>query len=397
VSAVVDRRIVYGLTFIVLMLVLVAGTVATYRGAFRSTVPLTVESSRAGLTLSAGAPVKLRGVVIGRVGEITNATASTADDVTIRLEIDKGQFARIPSDVTARIVPPTAFGAKYIQLNPGTAGSARIEAGATIRADRVTVEVDEAFENLTKVLDAAKPAQVNAALTAVADSVDQRGEVLGGLITKTDRYLASFNPFLTSLTADIRAGRSVAATYADATPDLVGLARSAGVTSKTVADQQASLRAFVLSLTSFDTGASKLLDSSGTRLHTTVSLFAPVADVVARYSPELPCTVLGLASANKLAEAAVGGTHPGVTTITRIVPARDPYKYDRNLPLIGDTRGPACYGLPYVTPEEAEAAPPFFDTGANPYAGKQPTPAASTLTTLFGLLAGGANLAGGGR
>jgi phospholipid/cholesterol/gamma-HCH transport system substrate-binding protein len=390
-----DRRTTYGFGFIALILLLVAGTVATYKGAFKSTVPLTVESSRAGLTLASGSPVKLRGVVVGRVGRITSSNATSSDEVEIKLDIAKDQFDLISSDVTAEIVPPTAFGAKYIQLNPGKAGAARIQAGSTIRADKVTVEVDEAFENLTKVLTAARPAQVNAALTAVAQSVDQRGEVLGDLITQTDKYLTSFNPFLASLTSDIRAGRKVAATYAAATPDLVALARSAGITSQTLVDQQASLHAFELSLTSFSAGASKLLDSSGTRLTTAMGLLAPVADVVAKYSPELPCTVLGLASANKLAEAAVGGTHPGITTITRLVPAREPYKYGRNLPRIGDTQGPACYGLPYVTPEEAEQASPFFDTGANPYVGKQPTPGESTLTTLFGLLAGGANLVGG--
>lgn len=392
---VLDRKAAYGFVFIALILAVVAATVATYRGEFRSTVPLSVESERAGLTLAAGAPVKLRGVVVGRVGEIANSDAPGGAEVTIELKIDKDQFERIPSDVTAVIVPPTAFGAKYVQLNPGMSGAPRIQAGSTIQADRVTVEVDEAFENLTKVLSAARPAQVNAALSAVAQSVDQRGQVIGSLITQTNRYLTSFNPFLSTLTSDIRSGEDVANAYAAARPDLVGLAANAGLTSRTLVDQQASLHAFELSLISFDTDASRLLESSGTRLTTAVDLFAPVTDVLAKYAPELPCTILGLASVNKLAEAAVGGTHPGVTTITRIVPAREPYKYSKNLPLVGDTSGPACYGLPYVTPAEARAGAPSLMTGANPYAGPQPTPAESTLTTLFGLLAGGSNLVGG--
>ena len=393
----IDRRVILGFTFIALIFGVVAGTVATYKGVFKSTVPLTVEANRAGLTMSSGAAVKLRGVVVGRVGKIRNDSGSTGSGpVSIELKIDKDQFDQIPSDVTAEIVPPTAFGAKYIQLNPGAGGGPHIQAGSTIRADKVTVEVDEAFENLTKVLTAARPAQVNAALTAVAESVDQRGEVLGDLITQADKYLASFNPFLASLTSDIRAGRRVAATYATATPDLVELAHSAGITSQTLVAQQASLRAFEMSLVSFDGDTSRLLTSSGDRLATTMNLFAPFASVVAKYSPELPCTILGLASANKLAEKlAGGGQFPGITTITRIVPGREPYKFSKNLPQIGDTRGPACYGLPYVTPTEALQASPTFDTGANPYAGKQPTPAESTLTTLFGLLAGGTNLAGG--
>lgn len=387
-----DRHVAYGLTFIALILALVAGTVATYKGAFRSTVPLTVSSDRAGLTLASGAAVKLRGVAIGRVGSVHN---DAGDGVSIQLDIDRGEFDQISSDATAEIVPPTAFGAKYIQLNPGDPGAARIRAGSTIDADRVTVEVDEAFENLTQVLDTAKPAQVAAALTAVSQAVDQRGEDIGLLITQTNGYLTSFNPYLNTLTSDIRSGASVAQTYDTARPDLVALADNAAVTSRTLTTQQKSLHAFELSLYSFDNSADRLLDSSGKRLTTTLKLTAPVTDVVERYSPELPCTILGLASANKLAEAAVGGTHPGITTITRIVPGRDPYTYERNLPKVGDTRGPECYGLPYVTEEEAQAAVPTFATGANPYAGKQPTVQENTLTTLLGLLAGGANAAGG--
>ncbi|OIJ28058.1 MCE family protein [Nocardioides luteus] len=388
----VDRHVTYGLTFIALILALVAGTVATYQGAFRSTVPLTVSSDRAGLTLTSGAAVKLRGVAIGRVGSVHN---DGGDGVSIQLDIDRGEFDQISSDATAEIVPPTAFGAKYIQLNPGDPGAARIRAGSTIDADRVTVEVDEAFENLTQVLDTAKPAEVAAALTAVSQAVDQRGEDIGLLITQINGYLTSFNPYLSTLTSDIRSGASVAQTYDTARPDLVALADNAAVTSRTLTTQQKSLHAFELSLYSFDNSAGRLLDSSGERLTTTLRLTEPVTGVVERYSPELPCTILGLASANKLAEVAVGGTHPGITTITRIVPGRDPYTYERNLPEIGDTRGPECYGLPYVTEEEAQAAVPTFAAGANPYAGKQPTVQENTLTTLLGLLAGGANAAGG--
>lgn len=389
----IDRKLGLGVVFLGLIVALIIGTVAVYRGALRSSTALTVETDRAGLTLAAGAPVKLRGVDIGRVGRI--ATPRQGDDhVRIELEIRKDQFRRIPANVTAQIVPPTAFGAKYIQLITDDPSGPAARAGAVIPATRVTVEVDEAFENLTKVLTAARPAQVNAALSAVAQSVDQRGELLGDLITQTDNYLASFNPFLTTLAKDIKTGRSVLDTYSRATPDLVSLASSAGTTSNTLVNQQASLRALELSLTSFSTDSRRLLGNVDVPLTQSVRLLAPVSGVLAKYSPEFQCTFLGLASANKLAEAVVGGTNPGISTITRVVPAREPYKYGTNLPKVGDQRGPGCYGLPYVTPAEGLALDPApnFVNGADPYAGRQPNPAESTLTTLFGLLAGAGNL-----
>ncbi|WP_377325629.1 MCE family protein [Pimelobacter simplex] len=388
----IDRQVVYGFLFLALVAALVAGTIAKYRGVFDDNVLVTVEADRAGLTLASGAPIKLRGVEIGRVGKVE----SDGEKVRIELKIDADKVDRVSADVTAQIVPPTAFGAKYVQLTPpadSTGGDgAMIRAGAVIPADRVTVEVDEAFENLTKVLDVARPAEVSSALTAVAGAVEQRGELIGALITQTDAYLRSFNPSLRTLSADLRVADDVADVYAIARPDLVDALSQAGEVSQTLVQQQASLRALERSLTGFSDSADVLLRDSEQGLVTSLRLLQPVSAVVERYSPELPCLLLGLASANKLAEAAVGGTHPGVTTYTRVVPGRDPYTYEENLPQIGADNGPACYGLPYVTPEEARVPPPSFRTGANPYVGPQPTPSEAVVDTLLGLLKGGTNL-----
>lgn len=391
-----DRQVVYGFLFIALVAALIAGTVAKYRGVFEDNVVVTVESDRAGLTLASGAPIKLRGVEIGRVSRIDNdpaADGAAEGKVSIELEIDADKVDRVPADVTAQIVPPTAFGAKYVQLTPPARSSGgSIKAGAVIPADRVTVEVDEAFENLTKVLDVARPAEVNSALTAVAGAVEERGRLIGDLITRTDAYLQSLNPSLRTLSADLRVADDVADVYDIARPDLVATLTHTGEVSQTLVRQQASLRALERSLTGFSDQTDILLRSSRQGLVTSLGLLEPVTDVLERYSPELPCLVLGLASANKLAEAAVGGTHPGVTTITRIIPGRDPYTYQENLPQLGADNGPACYGLPYVDAQEGRAAPPSFRTGANPYVGPQPTPSEAVADTLLGVLQGVGNL-----
>ncbi|MBM0123902.1 MCE family protein [Pimelobacter simplex] len=388
----VDRQVVYGFLFIALVAALIAGTIAKYRGAFEDNVVVTVRSDRAGLTLASGAPIKLRGVEIGRVSHIDDNPAADGK-VSIELEIDADKIGRVPADVTAQIVPPTAFGAKYVQLTPPAESSGKaIAAGAVIPADRVTVEVDEAFENLTKVLDVARPAEVSSALTAVAGAVDERGRLIGDLITQTDTYLRSLNPSLRTLAADLRVADDVADVYAAARPDLVGTLTHTGEVSQTLVRQQASLRALEHSMTGFSDQTDVLLRSSRHGLVTSLGLLQPVTDVLERYSPELPCLVLGLASANKLAEAAVGGTHPGVTTITRIIPGRDPYTYQENLPQLGADNGPACYGLPYVDAQEGKAVPPSFRTGANPYVGPQPTPTEAVTDTLLGVLQGVGNL-----
>lgn len=385
----VDRQVLYGITFLVLIALVIVGTVAKYRGVFDDNVVVTVEADRAGLTMDAGAPIKLRGVEIGEVGEIE----TDGEAVTIELKIDADDVERVPAHVTAQIVPPTAFGAKYVQLTvPKGASDEQIVAGAVIPADRVTVEVDEAFENLTRVLDVARPAEVNSALTAVAGAVNENGRQVGELISQTDAYLASFNPSLRTLSQDLAMADDVADVYAAARPDLLGMLSHTGTISDTLVRQKASLRALERSLTGFSAEADVLLRSSQQGVITSLNLLRPVAGALERYSPELPCTVLGLANVNELAEPAVGGTHPGITTITRVIPGRDPYTYQENLPIQGDDRGPVCYGLPHVDADEAAKPPPNLRTGANPYVGPQPTPDEAVLDTLFGLLQGGAQL-----
>jgi phospholipid/cholesterol/gamma-HCH transport system substrate-binding protein len=385
----IDRQVVYGLLFIGLVGLVVLGTIAHYRGAFEDNVVVTVEADRAGLTLAKGAPIKLRGVEVGNVGEVE----TDGETVMIQLEIDADDVDRVPADVTAQIVPPTAFGAKYVQLTvpPGSAAEP-IAAGAVIPATRVTVEVDEAFENLTQVLKVARPAEVNAALTAAAGAVEQRGELIGRLISQTDEYLVSFNPALSTLSADLRRADDVLDVYEAARPDLVSTLSQTGDISDTLVRQQASLRAFERSLTTFSSEADVLLRSSEKGIVTSLNLLEPISRTLERYSPELPCVVLGLASLNKVVEPALGGIHPGLYALMRLIPARDPYTYGQNLPLLGEDRGPACYGLPYVTPAEAERPPPYLHTGANPHVGPQPTPDQAVLDTLLGLLAGGASL-----
>ena len=385
----VDRQVVYGFLFVGLIGLLIVGTIARYRGVFENNVVVTVEADRAGLTLAKGAPIKLRGVEIGHVGAID----TDGDSVRIELEIEADKVDRVPADVSAQIVPPTAFGAKYVQLTaPGGRTTGPIKAGAVIPATRVTVEVDEAFENLTQVLDVARPAEVNAALTAVAGAVDDRGQLIGRLISQTDQYLVALNPTLPTLAGDLRRADDVMDVYEAARPDLVSTLTQTGDISDTLVRQRASLRAFERSLTTFSDQADVLLRSSEHGIVTALKLLEPVARTAERYSPELPCVILGLASVNKIVETAIGGDLPGIATITRLIPGRDPYRFGENLPQVGEDRGPVCFGLPYVTPAEAEQPPPWMRTGANPYVGPQPTPDRAALDTLFGLLAGGANL-----
>ena len=72
-----DPRIHPGWWTLILVAVIVGITVLTtvfFLGAWKSSVPITLTSDRAGLVMETGAKVKLRGVQVGTVAQISGGT-----------------------------------------------------------------------------------------------------------------------------------------------------------------------------------------------------------------------------------------------------------------------------------------------------------------------------------
>lgn len=395
-SARPTRELGYGLAFLLLLAGLLVGTVSLYRGDLDDTVQVTVESPRAGLTLASGTAVKMRGVEIGRVERID----SDGDRVRITVALDRSQLKNVPADATAQIVPPTAFGAKYVQLSaPETRAVADpIAAGDTIRADKVTVEINQTFERLTGVLDAARPTQVNAALTALATALDGRGERIGALVTSLDRYAKALQPSLPTLVADLRRADDVARIYSAATPDLLAAGDDVTTTLGTLQRQEDALQDLLTRLKGFSGTTDDLVRASSPGLRRSLTELRSTTRILAKYAPELPCTIQGVAYNNGKLEKAVGGLQPGITTFTRLQPGIASYTSPNDLPEIGDTRGPSCYGLPVLGESEQNPPNPSFKVGTDPYSRDPETPTGDLAQTFFGALAGTLNLLpGGGR
>ena len=70
-------------------------TAASFKGTFRSYVPVTLTSDRAGLVMETNADVMLRGVQVGRVSQI----GGEKDRASLSLEIDPDQIRYIPANV----------------------------------------------------------------------------------------------------------------------------------------------------------------------------------------------------------------------------------------------------------------------------------------------------------
>src|SRR5271169_1551779 len=129
-------------------------TTAAFAGTFRSYVPVTLTSDRAGLVLETNAKVMLRGVQVGRVSQIGGGK----NQASLRLEIDPDQVRYIPANVQAQINATTAFGAKFVDLvYPPNPSPARLAAGAVLHSKNVSTEITQVSENFLNFLKWANP------------------------------------------------------------------------------------------------------------------------------------------------------------------------------------------------------------------------------------------------
>lgn len=333
-----------GLVMVGVLAAFVAGAVASYQKTFVPSVDVTVLTARAGLQLPVNGDVRMRGALVGRITGIS----TTGRGVAISLALDPDAASHVPDDATARILPTTLFGQKYVELVGRDSDGPAVADGATLREDtsRRAVEVTNVIDHLEPLLRAVRPQQLAETLQSLADGLRGRGEQLGRTAVALDSYLARLNLDLPALATDLRLLGVVAKTYGAATPDVLALLRNATATGDTVLDNRRALADFQAQLTRFARVTRRFLDVNGDGLVRLTARTRPVLELLGRYSPEFPCLFAGLLAAESVAgqafrdgvfhaDVALGKQYPGYTA--------------DDLPRFGDLgAGPHCAGLPTV-------------------------------------------------
>lgn len=321
-----------GLAYILLLLGLVALSVAAYQRSFpwQRTLPVTLTTTQAGLQLNPRSDVKLKGVVVGQVESV----ASDGRVVTLRLALDPAKTALIPYNVDASIVPKTLFGEKQVNLIPPRAQAGRrIEAGDMIRQSAKSVEFGELYTNLQGVLETLQPAQLSLALNSLAEALRGRGAQLGDTVDLLNTYLRGLNPHLPSLVSDIRKLAATSDIYADAAPDLLRtLDNTSAISAELLVPHERPLADFLRQNVAASDELTDLMHRSGQTLVTLTHQANPVLDVLAKYSPELPCLFDTLVLSNKAFNNVLGGQGPFLSADIDLVVQRSPYKYPKDLP-----------------------------------------------------------------
>jgi phospholipid/cholesterol/gamma-HCH transport system substrate-binding protein len=352
------RHQLYGLVFLVVAAMFVVLSVAFYRKTFTSIVPVTLETDHVGNQLRTGADVKLRGLIVGEVRGIE----PEGDHAVLDLAMDPDQIEKIPGNVTARLLPKTLFGERYVALQTPSVPSGRLREGSVIGQDRTSsaVEIEQVLDDLMPVLQAVQPEKLSATLTAMSTALKGQGEDFGDTLVDLGQYLGRLEPSLPDLRANIQKLAQVADTYATAGPELVAALRDLTVTTQTVVEQRGQLSDLYSTLTNASIDLGNFLAANKDNIIDLASTSTSTLAVLAKYAPEYPCLLKQLVDAIPSADRAFGkGTDtPDVTRVTiEITASRGKYLPGVDTPRYDDKRGPRCYPVahpPAVFPQYPE-------------------------------------------
>lgn len=339
------RHRMYGLVFAAVMALLAWLGVALYNKQFTPVTLVNLETQRAGLELNPQADVKIRGLLVGDVRKIS----ATPNGATLQLALDPGKVGLIPANVQARLLPKTLFGEKYVDLvTPAHPSPQHIAAGSVIPEDRSqqAVEIDQVLNDTLPVLQAVRPQYLNATLNAIATALQGRGQLIAQNIQITDNYLKKFNTQLPVFNHDLAALSKVAGTLSSAAPDILRILRDATYTSNTLVQERTTLAGVLSQGTTTVQDTRKFVAANANHIIGVNIANVQALELLARYSPEVPCVLEALVKLQPRLEQAIGGNNNRLNVTLEIVKARPPYQPGLDTPQFADHRGPNCYGLP---------------------------------------------------
>ena len=339
------RLLVAGVAFITVIALLIGLSIAVYNKAFANVTMVTIKADRAGLQLAKFGDVRRNGVLIGQVRKISQ----DGKEASIEVALEPAAAEKIPDNVEVQILPTTLFGQKYISfVAPDNPSDTPLKADAVIPSSRVetNVELSRILANLFPLLRSIRPADLNMTLNALATALEGRGEQLGDTLTDLGGYLDAIEGSLPVLRQDLDKLADVADTYDLAAPDLLRVLGNLTVTSKTVLQKRRQLDVFFNDITGLSNTTTRVLRENESSLIRVGEVGAPVLNLLATYSPELPCLLKGSARYAPI----LAKTFAGNQVKQYIEFGTAQYKaYDENdLPKYGEIgHGPWCAGLPH--------------------------------------------------
>lgn len=321
-----------GAAYIVVVALLLGFTVQVYRKAmpWQDTVEVTMMTTSAGLGLNPRSDVKLQGMLVGEVRDIT----SDGMTAKITMALDPELVSLIPRNVDAAIIPKTLFGEKFVDLRiPSSGGVGQISAGTEIEQSSTAVELGAIFAKLDPLLRDLRPDKLSAVLNAFATGLDGNGATLGSTLRNLEKTLTALEPELGNLVAGLRATGATAEVYAAATPDLVRVLDAATVLSNDLlVPQEQAFADFLAETITTASVARKVLSRNARQIVTLTGEARPVLELLRDYAGALPCFIDGLHTVDTLANQAFASRGPYLDLVIDSFTSKAPYTHPDDLP-----------------------------------------------------------------
>jgi virulence factor Mce-like protein len=252
---------------------------ASYVGLIGGDVKATARVVTLGDSLGLNSPVKFRGLMVGRVVTVDNVR-DAGRLYQAHIVIDAEHASMIPSDVVARVLPGTLFGAEFVELRQpdGGVSEATLHDGSTIAADTSdeTVRLMDTFSSLYRVIDHIDPVTLDKAVTQLAEALDGKGADLNDdvhRVTTLVRQYAEAEPTfyrdLDHLTANLD-------TLADVEPELAATLRNSLPVAETISDKAKRIKRLTKSTTTLSSHMDTFLGQNTGTLAKLLDNTAPV-------------------------------------------------------------------------------------------------------------------------
>ncbi|WP_024796089.1 MCE family protein [Tomitella biformata] len=353
------KRRLLGLLLLALVIGFVAITVLQYKQVFTKTATIYLETDSAGNSLPVRADVKIRGVLVGTVV----SQEARDNTVVLKLEIKPDQMHNISANTTARLLPKTLFGERFVALqlpSDSTAPMVEIKAGGTIVQDSSgnAVQIDEMLDKLLPILQAVPPQDLSVTLTSINNMLEGRGESIGEHLVQLSDIVTAVGDRLPDVQADLRGLAEFSRVYATAAPDLIDALDNLRTTNATIVERQTDIRALLLSATDTAALSADLLDNTRESFIRVSAQSVRPLQVFADASPAFQCTFSSFADVEVNARDIVGwqDPNPGIRVSLSFVNPKGRYLPNQDEPRLFDTRKSKCYplaqpGVPYPIPD----------------------------------------------
>lgn len=355
-------RPLVGLAALLVLAAVFGVSIGLFRGSFTRTVDVAVVVDRAGLVMNPEAKVKMRGVQVGTVKSIATRSDGKAE---LHLAMEPSQMRLIPSNISVEIASSTVFGAKYVLFAAPAEPIGELQAGQVLQGDHVTVEVNTIFQQLVDVLDSVEPAKLNQTLGALRQAFSGRGTQFGQTLSDLNAFLATLEPGLPNLSADIESLAPALTAYGDASPDIMSMVENVTGTANSIVDEQTNLDAFLVSATGLAEIGNEVVRQNRQQATDLLHVLVPTTELLFDYRKSLWCGIGGLVPFAKSPPQNLAGAiiSSGITF------GVERYRYPRDLPKVAASSGGRDYCAELGLPEQpAGFVPPLMvgDVGTNP-------------------------------